>query len=140
MLASWLERATRSFAMPIVFRSATQLKESPGRVMADARKADVVITIRGIPTAFLRLVTEHELEGALRMQSPTTRRRMKRALEQIGSGRGVSLGTLMQQIAAGGQSPREPLDVSGAVAGGGVSRRARRRRSHRPIVDDRRRR
>jgi hypothetical protein len=126
--------------MPIVFRSAPQFKDSTKRVIADARKADVVITVRGIPTAFLRVFTEQELEGALLMHSPTTRRLMKRALEQIDSGRGVSLGTLTQQLAAGGQSPGEPLDVSGAVAGGGVSWQARRRRSYRPIVDGRRRR
>jgi hypothetical protein len=140
MLASWLGRTPGSLAMPIVFRSAPQFKDSTKRVIADARKADVVITVRGIPTAFLRVFTEQELEGALLMHSPTTRRLMKRALEQIDSGRGVSLGTLTQQLAAGGQSPGEPLDVSGAVAGGGVSWQARRRRSYRPIVDGRRRR
>ena len=59
--------------MPIVFRSAKQLKGNLEPVMADARKADVVITVRGTPTAFLRLFTEHEFEGALflrSMQSP----------------------------------------------------------------------
>jgi hypothetical protein len=123
--------------MPIVFRSATRFKDCPRPVIADARKVDVVITVRGIPQAFLRVFTEHELEGALLMQCPTIRRRMKRALQQIGSGRGVSLGTLMQQVTAGGQSPREPVDVSGAVAGAGVSWQAHRRRSYRPIADGR---
>src|SRR5262245_11318069 len=83
----------------IVFRSVKQLKEHPGRVIRDARKADVVITVHGTPRAFLRPLAKHEFEGALLMQSPATRRRMKRALAQIGSGRGVSLGTLMEQLA-----------------------------------------
>jgi PHD/YefM family antitoxin component YafN of YafNO toxin-antitoxin module len=89
--------------MPIVFRSAKQLKDSLPRVMRDARKADVVITMRGKPAVFLRHFTENELEGALLMQSPTVRRRMKRALEQIRAGRGVSLDSLMEQVAAGGR-------------------------------------
>ena len=89
--------------MPIVFRSAKQLKDSLPKVMRDARKADVVITMRGKPTAFLRHFTEHELEGALLMQSPTVRRRMKRALEQIRAGRSLSLDALMEQVAAGGR-------------------------------------
>jgi PHD/YefM family antitoxin component YafN of YafNO toxin-antitoxin module len=89
--------------MPIVFRSAKQLKDSLPKVMRDARKADVIITMRGKPAAFLRHFTEHELEGALLMQSPAVRRRMKRALEQIRAGRGVSLDALMEQVAAGGR-------------------------------------
>ena len=124
--------------MPIVFRSAKQIKENLGRVIGDARKADVVITVRGTPTAFLRSFTEHELEGALRMQSPTTRRRMKRALKQIRSGRGVSLGALTEQVAADGPSPGERVDVSGAVAASGASWRARGRRAYPPIAGDRR--
>jgi hypothetical protein len=43
-----------------------------------------------------------ELKGALLMRSPAVRRRMKRALEQIRAGRGVSLGALVEQVTAGG--------------------------------------
>lgn len=89
--------------MPIVFRSAKQLKDHLPQVMRDARRADVVITVRGKPAVFLRHLTEHEIEGAVLMQSPTVRRRMKRALEQIRAGRGVSLDALMEQVAAGGR-------------------------------------
>jgi hypothetical protein len=87
--------------MPIVFRSAKQLKDHLPQVMRDARRADVVITMRGKPAAFLRQFTEHELEGAVLMQSAVVRRRMKRALEQIRAGRGVSLDALMEQVAPG---------------------------------------
>jgi PHD/YefM family antitoxin component YafN of YafNO toxin-antitoxin module len=90
-------------AMPIVFRSAKQLKDHLPQIMRDARKADVVITMHGKPAAFLRHFTEHELEGAMLMQSSTVRRRMKRALEQIRAGRGVSLDALMEQVATGGR-------------------------------------
>ena len=86
--------------MPIVFRSAKQLKDHLPRVMRDARKADVIITMRGKPAAFLRQFTEGEFEGAVLMQSPTVRRRMKRALEEIRAGRGVSLDALIEQVAA----------------------------------------
>ena len=85
--------------MPIVFRSAEWLKESVGRAIRDARTADVVITLRGTPTALLCRLAKHELEGALLMQSPTTRRRMRRALAQIRSGRGLALGGLVEQVA-----------------------------------------
>ena len=89
--------------MPIVFRSAKQLEDHLPRVMRDARKADVVITMRGKPALFLRHFTEHELEGAVLMQSSAVRRRMKRALAQIQAGRGVSLEALMEEVAAGGR-------------------------------------
>ena len=82
--------------MPIVFRSAQQLRECLRRVICDARKVDVVITVRGKPAAFLSRLTEHEVEGALLMQSPTVGRRMKRALEQIRAGRGVPLDALTE--------------------------------------------
>lgn len=86
--------------MPIVFRSAKQLKDHLPQVMRAARKADVVITMRGKPAVFLRQFTEHELEGAVLMESPTVRRRMRRALAQIRAGRGVSLDALIEQVAA----------------------------------------
>jgi hypothetical protein len=117
--------------VPIVFRSVKLLKEHPGRVIGDARKADVVITEHGTPTVLLCALAEHELEGAVLMQSPAIRRRMKRALQQIGSGCGVSLGSLMQQIATRSPSPRDPVDVGGA---------ARQRRPSRPIAHNRQRR
>ena len=89
--------------MPIVVRSAKQLKDDLPRIMRDARKADVVITMRGRPAAFLRRFTEHELEGALLMQSPTVRRRMKRTLDQLRTGRSVSLDSLKKQVVAVGR-------------------------------------
>jgi hypothetical protein len=52
-----------------------------------------------------------ELEGALLMRSPAARRRMKRALEQIRTGRGVSLGTLVEQVTARGKLFRSPQDA-----------------------------
>jgi hypothetical protein len=52
------------------------------------------------------LLTGHELEleGTLLMRSPAIRRRMKRALEQLLAGRGVSLETLVQQVTLAGIS------------------------------------
>jgi hypothetical protein len=52
---------------------------------------------------FLDLCAERqlELEGALLMRSQAARRRMKRALEQVRTGRGVSLGALVEQLTAG---------------------------------------
>ena len=110
------------------------------RVICDARTADVVITVRGKPVASLGHLTEHEVEGALLMQSPTVGRRMKRALEQVRAGRGVPLDVLIEQIAPGGRPKNERIDVSGAVADAGASWRDRRRRSYPPIADGRRRR
>jgi hypothetical protein len=85
--------------MPIVFRSTEPLKENPRRAVDDSRRADVVITRRGTPTVFLCRLAEHELEGALLMQSGSTRHRMKRALAQIRSGLGVALGGLVKEVA-----------------------------------------
>ena len=107
------------------------------RVICDARKADVVITVRGMPTAFLCPLAEYEVEGAFLMQSRSTRRRMKRALAQIQSRRGVSPGTLMDQFAT--CAPRDPVDVSGAAAEAQTPWRAHGRRSSRPIAGGRRR-
>jgi hypothetical protein len=42
-----------------------------------------------------------ELEGALLMRSPAARRRMKRVLEEVRTGRGVSLGALVEPLTAG---------------------------------------
>jgi hypothetical protein len=98
MLAWWRARATWSVAMPIVFRSIEQLKKNLSRALDDSRKADVVITLRGTPTLFLCRLAEHELEGALLMQSSSTRRRMRRALTQIRSGRGFALGGLVKEV------------------------------------------
>ena len=84
--------------MALMFRSATDLKDRLRRVLRDAQKGDVVITLRGTPTAILRRLTSAELEAVMLLQSPAVRRRVQRALSQAQSSKGVDLEILMEEL------------------------------------------
>jgi hypothetical protein len=84
--------------MALTFRSAKDLKDRLPRVLRDAQKGDVVITMRGTPTAILRRFSAAELEAVVLLQSPAVRRRVKRALAQAQSGKGVDLEVLMEEL------------------------------------------
>jgi hypothetical protein len=87
-------------ATALMFRSATDLKVRLPRVLRDAQKGDVVITMRGTPTAILRRCTPAELEAVVLLRSPAARRRINRALVQAQSGKGVDLQVLMEELGA----------------------------------------
>lgn len=86
--------------MALVFRSAKDLKDRLPHVLRDARRADVVITLRGTPTAILRRFSPDELEGMMLLQSPAVRRRIKRSLDQARKGQTVDLDVLMDELGA----------------------------------------
>jgi hypothetical protein len=67
------------------------LKERTTSVLQAARKADIVITLRGEPKALLRRIKRDELEGLLLLESKRVRHLLEQAVQDIREGRTVSL-------------------------------------------------
>lgn len=78
-------------AMPIQYRTMKDLKERTTSVLQAARKADVIITLRGEPKALLRRISRDELEGLILLESKGVRRVLEQAVHEIREGRTVSL-------------------------------------------------
>lgn len=77
--------------MPIVFRTVKDLKERTPKVLKDAQKADVIITLRGKPRALLRRFTEDELGEAIE-RSEYVRAEVTKGIEDLNAGRTVEVG------------------------------------------------
>lgn len=83
--------------MPIRYRTMKDLKERTTAVLQAARKADVVITLRGEPQALLRRIGRDELEGLILLESKRVRRVLEQAVQEIREGRTVSLEKLVSR-------------------------------------------
>lgn len=83
--------------MPIQYRTMKDLKERTTSVLQAARKADVVITLRGEPKALLRRIKRDELEGLILLESKGVRHLLEQAVREIREGRTVSLEKLAER-------------------------------------------
>ena len=81
--------------MPIQYRTMKDLKEKTTSVLQTARKADVIITLRGEPQALLRRISKDELEGLILLESKRVRRLLEQAAQEIREGRTVSIEKLV---------------------------------------------
>ena len=77
--------------MPIVFRTVKDLKERTPKVLADAQRGDVIITLHGKPQALIRRFTEDEL-GAMIEHSEYVRAEVTKGIEDINAGRTAKVG------------------------------------------------
>jgi hypothetical protein len=82
--------------MPIVFRTIKDLKERTPKVLKDAQRADVIITLHGKPQAVIRRFTEEELGQAIE-QSAHVRAAISRGVEDINAGRTVKVAARYQR-------------------------------------------
>ncbi len=83
--------------MPIQYRTMKDLKEKTTSVLQAARKADVIITLRGEPQALLRRINRDEIEGLILLESKRVRRLLQQAVQEVREGRIVSLEKLVAQ-------------------------------------------
>ena len=86
--------------MAVEYRTVKDLKLNTPAVLRATRRHDVVITLHGKPVAILRRFTPAELEATVLLQSKGLRARLRKALEQVRSGRAVSLEQLVAASAA----------------------------------------
>jgi antitoxin (DNA-binding transcriptional repressor) of toxin-antitoxin stability system len=86
--------------MAMEYRTVKDLKLNTPEVLRATRRHDVVITLHGKPVAILRRFTPAELEATVLLQSKGLRARLRKALEQVRSGREVSLEQLVAASAA----------------------------------------
>lgn len=86
--------------MPVQFRTMKELKEKTPDVVKATKQGDVVITLRGKPTAVLHRFSEAELEATLFAESKRVKKLLKNALEDVRAGRTVPLEALLAKISA----------------------------------------
>lgn len=86
--------------MPIRYKTMKELKEKTPEVLRTARRADVVITLHGKPTAVLHRFSEAEVEATLFAESPRVKKLLKSAMDDVRAGRIVPVESVLSNLRA----------------------------------------
>ena len=81
----------------VQFVNVRQLKDHVSAVLRQARKGDVVVTLRGKPTVVLHAVADDELEDYLLAHSPKFIKSLERSYREYRRKGATSLKTLLAQ-------------------------------------------
>lgn len=81
----------------VQFVNVRELKNQASAVLRRARKGDVVVTLRGKPTAVLHAVTGDDLDDYLLAHSPKFQRTVQAAFRDYRRRGGVPLETLIKE-------------------------------------------
>jgi hypothetical protein len=84
--------------MPIHYKTMKELKEKTPEVLRTARRADVIITLHGKPTAVLHRFNGAEVEATLFAESPRVKKLLKIALDDVRAGRMVPVESVLARL------------------------------------------